>query len=968
MLNNYSLQVRIFSGWLIVLLFFHLDLKAQSYQWSNVAIGGGGFVTALITSKTEQNLMYARTDVGGAYRWNATDSSWIPLLDWVPESETGFMGVGALAIDPQATNKVYMLVGTSYLSSGKTAILRSSDYGSTFSVTDVTSQFQANGNGMGRQNGERLAVDPNDGSILFCGSRANGLFKSTNAGVNWSRVSSLNVTTTSNGNGINFVVFDPSSGTSGSASQTLFVGVSQTGTNLYVSRDGGSSFSAVSGAPTSYMPQRAVLASDNNLYITYSDKEGPWNISSGQIWKYNISTSAWTNVTPSGYTFGFSGISVDPNNPQRLIASSINAYWTQYPNVYGDRFFLSTNGGSSWTDLVGNSGITLNPNGVSWINGNAIHWAGCIEFNPFNTNQAWVTSGNGVFTCDNVNASQTTWKFNVKRLEETVPLDIASIPGGPLLSAIGDYDGFIHTNVTQYAPRYNPSMGTTSGIAYAAGNSNVLLRVGSSMYYSTNQGTSWNQCTINGSQGKVAISEDGSTFLHCPSSSSTMYRSVNNGSSWTTANGISIQDAVPVADFVNASKFYAYDNNSGTVYVSTDGGVNFSASGNAGSGGSKIIRAVPGNEGHLWAALYNGGLTRSTNSGQSFSKINGVTYCEAVGLGKAAPGSSYYAIYIWGTVNNVTGVFQSTDEGASWVRVNDDAHQYGGPGNGQFVIGDMNVYGRVYMSTVGRGIVYGELQTNQPPTVSLTSPSNNATVCSGSSITLTANASDSDGSITQVDFYDGSTLLSSVTSSPYTYNWSNVSAGTHTLTAKATDNQNAVTTSTAIAITVNATPSAPGVTTPVTYCQGSTSMALTASGQNLQWYTVASGGSGSGTAPVPSTVSVDTINYYASQTVNNCEGLRAQIAVYVDNCTITGINNGFTHTNANVYPNPYLESFSIHSSGSFTYLISDLSGNILETGQGHDNVNVGSVLKPGLYIVRIETSDGTVVFEKITRQ
>ena len=45
-----------------------MTVSAQTYKWGNVAMGGGGFVDGIITSKTEENLMYARTDVGGAYR------------------------------------------------------------------------------------------------------------------------------------------------------------------------------------------------------------------------------------------------------------------------------------------------------------------------------------------------------------------------------------------------------------------------------------------------------------------------------------------------------------------------------------------------------------------------------------------------------------------------------------------------------------------------------------------------------------------------------------------------------------------------------------------------------------------------------------------------------------------------------------------------------------------------------------
>jgi xyloglucan-specific exo-beta-1,4-glucanase len=109
-------------------------------------------------------------------------------------------------------------------------------------------------------------------------------------------------------------------------------------------------------------------------------------------------------------------------------------------------------------------------------------------------------------------------------------------------------------------------------------------------------------------------------------------------------------------------------------------------------------------------------LTRTTNSGQTFAKISGVTYCGAIGFGKEAPAKTYPTVFIYGTVNGILGVHRSTDEGATWIRVNNDAHEYGGPGNGQFVQGDMNVFGRVYMSTVGRGLVYGESDQTCIPT------------------------------------------------------------------------------------------------------------------------------------------------------------------------------------------------------------------------------------------------------------
>lgn len=95
--------------------------------------------------------------------------------------------------------------------------------------------------------------------------------------------------------------------------------------------------------------------------------------------------------------------------------------------------------------------------------------------------------------------------------------------------------------------------------------------------------------------------------------------------------------------------------------------------------------------------------------------------------------------------------------------------------------------------------------TNQVPTVSLTSPANGSSANAPATISLAANAADTDGSIAKVEFFiNGSaTPLATDNTSPYSYTWNNVAAGTYTITAKATDNLGAVTTSAARTITVN---------------------------------------------------------------------------------------------------------------------------------------------------------------------
>ncbi|MCR6638349.1 MAG: glycosyl hydrolase family 8 [Sporocytophaga sp.] len=181
--------------------------------------------------------------------------------------------------------------------------------------------------------------------------------------------------------------------------------------------------------------------------------------------------------------------------------------------------------------------------------------------------------------------------------------------------------------------------------------------------------------------------------------------------------------------------------------------------------------------------------------------------------------------------------------------------------------------------------------SNASPTVSLTSPSGNISVCLGAGISLAANATDSDGTISKVEFYNGNTLITTITSSPYSYNWTNAPAGTLTVTAKAYDNNNAVTTSASRTITVNNSPAAPGVTANVNYCQGATASALTATGTSLKWYTQATEGTSSSTAPTPSTNSTGTQTYYVSQTTNGCESSRASITVTVSQATVPTVTS-----------------------------------------------------------------------------
>ena len=80
----------------------------DSYTWGTMRIGGGGFVSGIVTGK---EVMYARTDVGGAYRYNYETESWEQLLGFINDSDRGLLSVDAMAVDPTDDDTVYFLCG-----------------------------------------------------------------------------------------------------------------------------------------------------------------------------------------------------------------------------------------------------------------------------------------------------------------------------------------------------------------------------------------------------------------------------------------------------------------------------------------------------------------------------------------------------------------------------------------------------------------------------------------------------------------------------------------------------------------------------------------------------------------------------------------------------------------------------------------------------------------------------------------
>jgi photosystem II stability/assembly factor-like uncharacterized protein len=608
----------------------------------------------------------------------------------------------------------------------------------------------------GRNLGERLAIDPNRNSILYLGARSgNGLWRSSDFGETWSRVTSFPATGTyvqdpsdpngylSDPLGVIWIVFDPRTGARGHATQTIYVGVADLGTSIYRSTDGGETWEALPGQPASlaFMPHQAVLASNGVLYVTYNNNGGPFDGSLGDVWKHDTGTGVWTNINPQPFSrtdpwFGYGGLAVDARNPNTVMVAELNRWW---PDV---NIWRSTDGGATWRALwdwgpwpTRVYHYTHDISGAPWLTFGdlpelpvitpKLGWmVGDLEIDPFDSNRMLYGTGATIYGSDDLTRLDAglpiTITVEAQGLEETAVQDLVSPPEGPpLLSALGDIAGFRHDDLTVVPSSMyvNPVTGTTTSLDYAELAPGRIFRVGWGQWpaagYSTDGGATWtpvgSQPSGFGAGGLVALSADGNRVVWSPGNGASVHYSTDNGTTWTPAAGVPVGAAVE-SDRVSLATFYAFS--AGTLYVSVDGGATFAPTGATGlpSAGSVRFKAVPGHHGHVWLAGGGSGaaygLWVSRDFGASFTRLANVEEADTVGFGKAARGHRYPAVYASARIDGVRGIFRSDTAGRRWVRVNDDRHQYAW--TGQAITGDPRVYGRVYVSTNGRGVVYGE--------------------------------------------------------------------------------------------------------------------------------------------------------------------------------------------------------------------------------------------------------------------
>jgi hypothetical protein len=717
-------------------------VSAPSVAWQQVKIGAGGFVTGIqIASDGTQ---FVRTDTSGAYVRSSSSDPWaqVNVKSRMPGADATIAcayGAYAIAIAPSNSSRLYMYTGNPACYG---YIFRSDDKGLTWARTGFLS-VAADANDQGEPNsrlaGPHMAVDPANADIVFASTPSSGLWKTTDGGTTWNRVTAVGSGTTPPGAQMglgHLIVFDPTSSVVGGVTQGIYV--STYGTGVYHTTTGGplaSGWTLTTSTPTTH--NQMAIGPDGVLWLTNTDCCGG---GAGSLLRYN---GTWSTSIASG-TPQLSGVAVDPNNCASAGACHV------YALNYTGNLYITTNGGGSW---VGPTAFTRSSATIPWLAAAATSTEAyaVIKFDPSQVNTMYVTTGVGVAKTNppTTNVS-VTWTFDSVGIESLATTFGTTVPSGPILLTSYDRPLWIVTDPTTYQSTYYPN-GSFGQIdpgwyaEYAAGTSTLVeTSTIQNGQISANSGSTWatfatqpTPAGVSAVGGNLAAAS-ATNMVWLLSDDAGPYFTTNGGATWApciitggTIGGGGWHHAqfysrvALTVDRVLTTTYYLYNDGTGTntegVYKSTDGHTFARQASSTGqlvgpNGGAFHMISVPANAGHLFAssgsdphgALPNTNLFyRSTDGGATWAAVPSVKSLVSFGYGKAVA-AGYPAVYVLGYVSNVYGVWRSDDADQAtptWTSMG-DGYPMGIYDNPSFITGDLNNYGRVYMGFTGTGYVY----------------------------------------------------------------------------------------------------------------------------------------------------------------------------------------------------------------------------------------------------------------------
>ncbi|MCM1154523.1 MAG: endoglucanase [Roseburia sp.] len=806
-------------------------MRVENYEYRNLPIPGGGYVTGFIYHEKKPGVFYIRTDIGGSYRFDMEKERWISLIDHVTMEDISETFPIALALDDAHPQRLYIACGINKEASGVLAV--SEDYGEHFIYHKIPVLVHGNLNGRGT--GYRLLVDKKDSDRLFFASQQEGLWMSPDRGIHWEKKEAFPDThmTFAGQSKDGAVLFAACAGVATKRGEHL------RGHSLYVSYDDGAHFkplwqpqdSEIEGVRLAGLVAQRYAVDDSYLYVTFSvmgrnayvlengySCDGgsviggrvvryPWLVTEDgtrlgageELFPQTAAQKAGTDLAgqPGGIAaqksveleYGFGGIAAAASRPGLLICSTIC-------KDDGDCIFRSFDHGEHWEvilyDLeVGRMAFRTSYMKPCYNGGHSlIHWLTDLKINPFEENEAWFNTGTGVFRTKNLTETEVVFSDHCDGLEETVHLNLYSPPKGDvqLIDILGDLGGFAFSDLDKpcdnsfadaegnryitcinadysdknpdfvaVTPRGNWTGKTRGGLIVSKDQCRTFTRLPMPFGITEKLDVALhNMETPNVNSGWVAVSPDCQNLVWSVAEGISLpvdmvIASQDGGASFTQAKVYDLSGEIVnsggmkvFSDRVESSIFYGFGERS-QFYVSRDGGRTFRQktlrvsgvqmgiqNGIQNGAGDNCpdfpqvefslidcankteVRGESGRQGVFYMALGTHGLwklyydmIKDDTSVTKLSKKDDVFY--RLGLGVLCPNGDYYheakAIYTSAVIDGEYGFYRSTDDGASFTRLNTEKQMYGEINS---IEGDSRVYGRFYLATGSRGVLYGQ--------------------------------------------------------------------------------------------------------------------------------------------------------------------------------------------------------------------------------------------------------------------
>ena len=770
--------------------------ESANYEWNNLKLGNYCWMTGMVIHPQNPNLIYVRTDVGGMYRFDPANNYWIQLLDGVDHNENYLLGVGAIAVDPTDENIVYAACGKSYGKSNQGSdILKSTDKGTTWERLWVEYEYgiYCGNDSYSRPGAESLMVDPNNTNIIYFGTQSDGLWKTTDGGATWRQIASVPENTVDIRNresgGISQVYIDSRTVTQSGASKNIYV--SAWGEGVFWSSDGGENFTLIPNTPKQPVQMQITAGSNGDKMYVASNQQG--TVTDGGIYLY--SGENWQtceNITPSedncntGSTNwgspGFGPFMIDSRNPDYIVIFS--APWQSQYNSWH-----SFDGGKTWRFKINApmaSAIIQDPNNLDNV------WISAAQHIYYVENFADLVKTSGRPTVDYYAAGFA----NDDGVEGLVTNQIVSLPGeNTPLALVGamDHGLRVQEEWNTLENKTSPYITNLGGVDFCEEDPSYVFETG--VYgsidgnekgvaaYSTNYGripeggtanfikTSWPEerrlidCAVGATKQANGWPILMVQSLGKPVTQPTdeigegagIWRSLDNGATWELMEDIAfrrnktsnyINKRMLESDRVNGNVFYysepATDPETGNkysaLYRTKDGGDTWSIINMGSQSDYDWIKTVPFMEGGIWYySQAQGKILASYDFGDTWTPIETITPFKpfGFGIGNGVTNPGLPAAYVVGRHDGKFGMFISDDLGETWTLISPETQKFSTEVID--ICGDRNSYGSVFVSTGGRGALYG----NGAPSIKRPEPEipeGAITYRSGDKITLTVTA------------------------------------------------------------------------------------------------------------------------------------------------------------------------------------------------------------------------------------